>query len=103
MSLIIEIVHLHLIVLLDAIRRCTCLVQTYIIMWCKHMLLRARHTHQTKKIIVITIIIIINKLYYSVKSSSKATQSSLIGVTVHNTSISLLVGSFKTPDRILRD
>ena len=95
MSLIIEIVHLHLIVLLDTIRRCTCLVQTYIIMWCKHMLLRARHTHQTKKIIVITIIIIIkNKLYYSVKSSSKATQSSLIGVTVHNTSISLLVGSY---------
>ena len=30
-----------------------------------------------------------NTLYYSVKSSSKATQSSLIGDTDHNTGISL--------------
>ena len=32
-----------------------------------------------------------NTLYYSVKSSSKATQSSLIGDTDHNTGISLLL------------
>ena len=32
-------------------------------------------------------------LYYSVKSSSKATQSSLIGDTVHNTGISLLLST----------
>ena len=31
--------------------------------------------------------------YYSVKSSSKATQSSLIGDTDHNTSISLLLST----------
>ena len=34
-----------------------------------------------------------NTLYYSVKSSSKATQSSLIGDTVHNTGISLLLST----------
>ena len=34
-----------------------------------------------------------NTLYYSVKSSSKAIQSSLIGDTVHNTSISLLLST----------
>ena len=35
----------------------------------------------------------INTLYYSVKSSSKATQSSLIGDTDHNTGISLLLST----------
>ena len=34
-----------------------------------------------------------NTLYHSVKSSSKATQSSLIGDTVHNTGISLLLST----------
>ena len=32
-------------------------------------------------------------LYYSVKSSTKATQTSLIGDTVHNTGISLLLST----------
>ena len=46
-------------------------------------------------VIIIMIIIIINNntLYYSVKSSSKATQSSLIGDTDHNTGISLLLST----------
>ena len=35
----------------------------------------------------------INTLYYSVKSSSKATQSSLIRDTDHNTGISLLLST----------
>ena len=34
-----------------------------------------------------------NTLYYSVKSSSKATQSSLIGDTIHNIGISLLLST----------
>ena len=34
-----------------------------------------------------------NKFYYSVKSFSKATQSSLIGDTVHNTGINLLLST----------
>ena len=46
--------------------------------------------------IIIKLIIIINIifiLYYSVNSSSKATLASLIGDTVHNTGISLLLSS----------
>ena len=34
-----------------------------------------------------------NTLYYSIKSSSKATQSSLIGATDHDTGISLLLST----------
>ena len=42
---------------------------------------------------VVIIIIINNTLYYSVKSSSKATQSLIIGDTDHNTGISLLLST----------
>ena len=42
---------------------------------------------------MLIIIINNNALYYSVKSSSKATQSSLIGDTDHNTGISLLLST----------
>ena len=49
-----------------------------------------------------------NTLYYSVKSSIKATQSSLIGDTVHNTGISLLLSKsvwvlLSPPIETLRD
>ena len=42
---------------------------------------------------IITIIVINNKLFYTVKFSNKVSQSSLIGDTVHNTGTSLLLSA----------